>query len=212
VTTLTTRRALILVDIQRDFLPDGALPVPDGDAIMPVVNSLQPQFEIVAATQDFHPAEHLSFAANHPGHSVGDTVDLDGVEQILWPTHCVQGTRGATFAPFMELEHMQMVFQKGRDVRADSYSGFFDNGGKNPSGLADWLREREVNHIFLAGLATDYCVKYTAMDARKLGLDVTVVVDACRGVGLQKGDIGRAIADMREAGVTVGFARELGLS
>jgi len=198
-------RALILVDIQNDFLPTGALPVRDGDAVVPVANraARSGEFDLVVATQDWHPREHGSFAANHPGKKPGDVIELDGLRQILWPVHCVQGTRGAEFAPGLAVETIARVFRKGTDSRIDSYSGFFDNGHRKATGLGDFLRERGAGEIVVLGLATDYCVKFTALDARGLGFAVTLRRDGCRAVNVVPGDERRAIEEMRAAGVAM---------
>jgi len=194
-------RCLLLVDLQNDFLPGGALPVPEGDAVIPVVNRLQPHFDLVVATQDWHPPDHGSFAANHPGRKVGEVVDLDGLPQILWPVHCVQFTRGAEFAPGLDTGRIAHVVRKGTDPRIDSYSGFFDNGKRRSTGLADFLRQQGVSELYVAGLATDYCVKATALDAVQLGFPTWLIVDGCRGVNLQPGDVDRALDEMARAGV-----------
>lgn len=201
--------ALILIDIQNDFLPGGALAVPDGDAIIPIVNRLIRQFEIVVATQDWHPAEHGSFAANHADKSVGEVVDLHGLAQILWPVHCVQETEGAELTDELAHDAIVEIFQKGTDPRIDSYSGLFDNGHRKATGLAAWLHERGVTDLYLAGLATDYCVKHTALDAVQLGFRVLLVEDACRGVNLQPGDVERAFAAMRDAGVEIVTSQQI---
>ena len=196
-------RALILVDIQNDFLPGGSLAVPHGDEVIPVANRLAGSFDLVVATQDWHPPDHASFAANHPGRSPGEVIELDGLEQILWPVHCVQGTRGAELAPGLEMQHVGEVFRKGVDPRIDSYSGFFDNGHRRSTGLGDYLRERGVDEVHILGLATDYCVKFTALDARRLGFQTHLIEEGCRGVELHPGDVARALADMRGAGVEI---------
>lgn len=201
-------RALILVDIQNDFLPGGALAVPDGDAVIPVANRLAARddlFDLVIATQDFHPADHQSFAAQHPGRAPGELIDLHGLPQILWPVHCVQGTRGAAFADTLDTARVDRVFPKGTDPEIDSYSGFFDNGHRKATGLGDYLRERGVREVVVVGLATDYCVKATAIDAASIeGVErVILSLDGCRGVNLQPGDSDAAVAAMREAGVEV---------
>lgn len=197
--------ALILVDLQNDFLPAGALPVAGGDAVVPVANRLADsnQFDLVVATQDWHPPDHGSFAVSHPGKKPGDVIDLDGLAQILWPVHCVQHSPGAAFAPGLRHARVERVFQKGTDPRIDSYSGFFDNGHRKSTGLGDFLRARDVNHLFVLGLATDYCVKFTALDARQLGFAVTLIADGCRPVNVQPGDGERALEAMRAAGVSV---------
>jgi nicotinamidase/pyrazinamidase len=155
-------KTLLLIDIQNDFMPGGALPVPEGDVIVPVVNALLPRFDLIVATQDWHPADHGSFAANYPGSRGGEVIDLHGLPQILWPVHCVQNTGGACFAPGLETRCIERIFQKGTDPAIDSYSGFFDNGHRKATRLAEFLRDRGARELWLAGLATDYCVKFTA--------------------------------------------------
>jgi nicotinamidase/pyrazinamidase len=203
------KRALILVDLQNDFLPGGALPVPEGDQVIPLANELQERFELVVATQDWHPAEHASFAANHSGQRPGDVVDVAGLQQILWPVHCVQGSRGAEFAPALKTDRVTRVFQKGTDPLIDSYSGFFDNGHRRSTGLGEWLKEQGVTDVYVLGLATDYCVRFTALDARRMGLATWLIEDACRGVNLKPGDVAGAIDQMRQAGVTVVRSRDV---
>jgi nicotinamidase/pyrazinamidase len=195
--------ALILVDIQNDFVPGGALPVSEGGRIIPIVNRIQSQFDLVVATQDWHPANHGSFATNHPGKKAGDLIDLDGLPQILWPVHCVQNSVGAAFVPAFEVNQVTEVFQKGTDPRIDSYSSFFDNGHRKATGLGDFLKSRNVTDVFVAGLATDYCVKFTALDALGLGFKTHLVAEACRGVNLQPDDVTNAIREMEKAGVTL---------
>jgi len=197
------RRALILVDIQNDFVPGGALAVKDGDAIVPIVNQLQEKFDLVVASKDWHPPDHASFAANHPGKKVGDVIELDGLPQVLWPVHCVQKTRGAEFVPALNTSNIAHVVYKGTDPHIDSYGAFFDNGHRRSTGLTDYLRERNAPDLLVAGLATDYCVKFTALDARREGFDVSLIEDACRGVNLKPGDSKNAIAEMRNAGVAI---------
>jgi len=195
--------ALILVDIQNDFLPGGALAVPDGDKIVPVANALMAKFDLVVATQDWHPSNHGSFASQYPGRSVGDVVELNGLDQILWPDHCVQNTPGAQFADGLDLNAINRVFDKGTDTGVDSYSGLFDNGRRNATGLGEYLKGRGVTQIAVCGLATDYCVKFTVLDAVELGFETTLVEDACRGVDLKAGDMVNAIEEMKAAGVKV---------
>jgi nicotinamidase/pyrazinamidase len=196
-------KTLIIVDMQNDFCPGGALAVREGDAVVPMVNELQPHFDLVVATQDWHPASHKSFAANHDGKNVGQVIELDGLPQVLWPMHCVQNTRGAEFHPQLETGKLAHVFRKGEDESIDSYSGFFDNGHKRATGLGDWLKEHNATEVYVCGLATDYCVKFSALDARQLGFETFLIEDACRGVELNDGDIARSIDAMREAGVEV---------
>ena len=196
-------KALILVDLQNDFLPGGALAVAEGDQVVPVANRVQSYFELVVATQDWHPAEHASFAANHAGRRPGDTIELAGLPQVLWPMHCVQHTPGAAFSAQLDLSRVAHVVRKGTDPQIDSYSGFFDNGRRKATELDAILKRHEVDDLFVLGLATDYCVKFTALDARQLGYRTTLIVDACRGVNLQPGDVERAIDEMHRAGVHV---------
>ena len=203
--------ALIIVDVQRDFCPGGALPVPDGGDVVPVINTIQPRFDLVVATQDWHPATHGSFAANHPGNAPGDVVDLNGLAQILWPVHCVQNTVEAELASERGLDtgRIQKVFRKGTDPRVDSYSGFFDNGRRQSTGLGDFLKAERVTDVYLCGLATDYCVKFTALDAVELGFRTYLIPEACRGVDLAPGDSDRAIAELVDKGVIVTSAHDL---
>jgi nicotinamidase/pyrazinamidase len=202
-------KALILVDIQNDFLPGGALAVPIGDAIIPVVNRLQSLFPLVVATQDWHPPNHGSFAANHPGKKPFEQIDLDGLPQTLWPVHCVQQTKGAELAPRLNHERIAKIFQKGTDPGVDSYSGFFDNGHRRATGMSDWLKGRGVTDVYVCGLATDYCVKFTALDAVDAGFKTHLIEDASRGVNLRPDDVIDAIAEMTQAGVTIEQAKRL---
>lgn len=193
--------ALVLVDLQNDFMPGGALGVAGGDRVVPVANRLEERFETVLATQDWHPPNHGSFAASHPGRMPGERIELNGLEQILWPVHCVQGTPGAELAESVETGRIARYFFKGTDPTVDSYSAFFDNARRRSTGLAEFLREHHIDRVHLLGLTTDYCVKYSALDALSVGFDVTVVVDGCRGVELQPGDSDRALEELRVAGV-----------
>ena len=199
--------ALIVVDIQHDFLPGGALGVPGGDAVIPVANAAIARTRrnggLVVATQDHHPADHRSFASQHPGRAVGEVVDLDGLPQVLWPDHCVAGTSGAAFAGELDVAGFDHVVRKGGDRDVDSYSGFFDNGRRRDTGLAAWLRGHGVEHVDVLGLATDYCVRFTALDAVAEGFAVRLQRDGCRGVNLQPGDVDAAIEAMRAAGVVI---------
>lgn len=196
-----THRALILVDLQNDFMPGGPLGVDEGRAVIPVANALMQRFELVVATQDWHPEGHESFASAHEGHEPGDRIELHGLDQILWPDHCVQGSEGAEFVEDLDRGEVTKVFQKGSDPHVDSYSAFFDNGRRHDTGLADWLRERGVDEVYVLGLATDYCVKWTALDAADQGFDTHVVRDGIRAVNLQPGDGEAAEAEMADAGV-----------
>jgi nicotinamidase/pyrazinamidase len=201
--------ALLLIDIQNDFCAGGTLAVPDGDAVVPVANALCARYELVVATRDWHPASHLSFARNHPGKNPYELSELDGLPQVLWPPHCVQGTAGAEFHPELDVSRVAQVFFKGTDERIDSYSGFFDNGHRKATGLGDYLKQAGVTGVVVLGLATDYCVKWTALDARQLGFDVQVVVDGCRGVGLNPADVPQALLELRAAGVRLVQSAEL---
>ncbi|HLB42200.1 MAG TPA: bifunctional nicotinamidase/pyrazinamidase [Gammaproteobacteria bacterium] len=193
------KKALIIVDLQNDFCPGGNLAVPGGDEVIPLANKLQPHFDLVVATQDWHPPDHASFASNHPGHTVGDLITLEDLPQILWPDHCVQGSRGAEFHPQLDTHLVKKIFRKGVDKNIDSYSAFFDNAHRRSTGLNDYLKQEKIETLYLMGLATDYCVKYSVLDAIQEGFHVYVIVDACRGVELNLGDISKALEEMRIA-------------
>jgi len=203
------RDSLVLVDLQNDFVPGGALAVPNGDAVVAVANRVQARFDLVVATQDWHPPDHGSFAANHPGRKPGEVIQLCDQQQILWPTHCVQDTPGAEFLGDLDTTRIAEVFRKGTDRDVDSYSGFFDNGHRGATGLGEFLKKQGVTRVYVMGLATDYCVKFTALDARSLGFDTVLIEDGCRGVELQAGDIEDALAEMRAAGVIVVQSRDV---
>lgn len=203
-------RALVMVDIQNDFCPGGSLAVAEGDAVVPVANVLQARFDLVVATQDWHPANHASFASNHEGKAPFEVIEWAGLEQILWPDHCVQGTPGAEFVPGLELDGVAEVFRKGTDKDLDSYSGFYDNGHRRATGLGRFLKDRGVGAVYLVGIATDVCVKWTAMDARRLEFETYLVEDGCRGVEMAAGDCAKAIEEMVAAGVKVVRADEVG--
>ncbi|MEZ4400185.1 MAG: bifunctional nicotinamidase/pyrazinamidase [Kofleriaceae bacterium] len=195
--------ALILVDLQYDFMPGGALAVARGDETVAVARALMPRFACVVATQDNHPADHGSFAANHPGAAPYQVIDLHGLAQVLWPVHCVAGSRGAALHDDLDRSAIAAVFPKGTDPTVDSYSGFWDNGRRKATGLGDWLRARGVDRVVILGLATDYCVKATALDAVADGFACTLVVDGCRAVDLAPGDGDRALAALAAAGVAM---------
>ena len=202
-------KTLLLVDLQNDFVPAGALAVNDGHAVVPIANRLMSAFDLVVATQDWHPPDHGSFASQHPGRSVGDTIELAGLPQILWPDHCIQGTLGADFVAALNTTEIDRVFPKGTDVDYDSYSGFFDTGQRKSTGLHQFLQERQAGPLFVMGLATDYCVKFTVLDALKLGFETFLIVDGCRGVELQPGDVDKALEAMQAAGVSCIESREV---
>ncbi len=195
-------KALLIVDVQNDFFPGGALRVPDGKPIIPLINRLQESFSCIVATKDWHPPHHISFASTH-GKKPGEIVEVGGMKQVLWPDHCVQGTPGAEFSPLLHKEKIDQVFFKGVDPMIDSYSTFYDNAHLRETGLEKYLRERGINEIVLVGLTTEYCVKYSVLDALELGFKITVVLDGCRGVELHPGDCARAIEVMRAAGATI---------
>jgi nicotinamidase/pyrazinamidase len=199
------KSALIVVDVQNDFLPGGALAVREGDQVVPIANRLMAssRFDLIIATQDWHPANHGSFAANHAGKQPGQVTDLDGLPQILWPVHCVQNTAGADFAPGLDTKRFARVFRKGTDPKIDSYSGFFDNGHRKSTGLGEWLKGDGATDVYVIGLATDYCVKFTALDGVKLKFKVHLLPEACRGVELRAGDVAAAIEEMKAAGVMI---------
>jgi nicotinamidase/pyrazinamidase len=196
-------RALLLIDIQNDFVPGGALAVPNGQEVVPIANQWIAGFaskgDLVLATQDWHPANHSSFISQNPSGGI-------------WPDHCVQNTVGAEFVPGLDVESIQTVVRKGTDPLIDSYSGFFDNDHKKQTELADVLRGAGVDIVYILGLATDYCVKFTALDARKLGFDTNVIIDGCRGIDLQPGDVERSLAEMRDAGVRIQNQGQRGIS
>jgi len=196
------REVILLIDVQNDFLPGGALPVPRGDEVIPVANRLLARLtdRPVIVTQDWHPPRHLSFASQHPGRRPHEVVELGGVPQVLWPDHCVALSHGARLAAALDARRIERVFFKGIDPAVDSYSGFFDNARRRATGLEGWLRERGVGGVIVLGLATDYCVKATALDALSLGFAVTLVVDGCRGVEVAPGDGEAALAAVAAAG------------
>jgi nicotinamidase/pyrazinamidase len=196
-----TADALIVVDVQNDFCPGGALAVPEGDAVVPVVNRLQDRFETVVLTQDWHPDEHRSFASFHDAEPFS-TTELHYGTQVLWHDHCVQGTRGAEFHPCLDTTQAQLILRKGFRHHIDSYSAFFENDRRTTTGLAGYLRERGIGAVTLAGLATDFCVAYSALDAVGLGFRVRVVEDACRAIDLE-GSLARMLAEMRGVGVEI---------
>ncbi len=197
------KTALIIVDLQNDFVPGGALAVRGGDEIVSIINQLMPNYNLVVATQDWHPADHGSFAATHPGKSVGEMIDFNGLDQVLWPVHCVEGSVGAEFVAELDTGRIDHIVRKGTDPAVDSYSGFFDNGHHNPSGMTEYLRAEEVTHVHVVGLAADYCVKFTTLDAIEEGFITTLIADATKGVDFQPGDVDRAIDECRGAGAKI---------
>lgn len=196
------KKALILVDIQNDFCPNGALAVNDGDKIIPIVNSIMNKFEYIIATQDWHPIDHISFASNNKK-NIGELIELNGQSQVMWPNHCIQNTKGAEFVETLNTEKITKIFQKGTDKNVDSYSGFFDNDHKSETGLNDYLKSQEIHELYITGLATDYCVKYTVIDALNLGYKVNLVIDAVRGVNINPNDVENSIKEMESLGAKI---------
>ncbi len=197
---MTAIEMLIVIDVQNDFCPGGALAVADGDAIVPIVNRLMTTSAHVVLTQDWHPRLHQSFASSHDGKVSFDSVSLDYGPQTLWPDHCVQGTHGAEFHPDLDRESAELIIRKGFRAAIDSYSAFFENDRTTPTGLAGYLRERSIRRLTFCGLATDYCVAWSALDARRLGFDCEVVLPACRAIDMA-GSLETAMTDLRQAGV-----------
>lgn len=195
-------RVLLLVDLQNDFLPGGALAVPQGDQIIPLINELQGAFSCIVATKDWHPPHHISFASHH-GKKAGERVEIEGRPQELWPDHCVQGTPGAEFPTALHTEKIEKVFFKGTDPHIDSYSAFYDNAHLRSTNLGSYLKALGIKEVYIVGLVTEYCVKYTALDAIELGFKTYVIIDACRGIDLQPGTIDRAIQEMQTIGVVI---------
>ncbi len=196
-------KTLIIVDLQNDFMPGGSLGVPEADLIVPLINKIMPHFSLVLATQDWHPADHVSFATNHPGKKPGDVIEVKGISQILWPVHCVRNTKGAELVKGLNKEKIESIFYKGTDKWIDSYSAFFDNARRKSTGLYDYLHSRGIKEIHIVGVATDYCVLYSTLDALDLGLSVTVISDACRGINLYPGDVEEAFSKMMGKGARV---------
>lgn len=201
-------KALILVDLQNDFMPGGSLAVAQADEVIPIANKVQQHFNVVVATQDWHPPDHASFADNHQGRFPGECIQLAGLSQILWPVHCVQNTKGAEFVKELKRDHIK-VFRKGCDATIDSYSGFFDNGHKKATGLAAFLKELRITDVYIMGVATDYCVKYTALDACQLKFNTYLIEDGCRAANSKPEDGRLAISAMKTAGVKIIQSHEL---
>jgi nicotinamidase/pyrazinamidase len=212
--SITLAKALLLeIDAQNDFCPGGALPVPDGCAVLAPLNALAAALASaegrVAATQDWHPIGHVSFASSHLGKKPGDTIELNGQPQVLWPDHCVQGERGAAFHDELNLKPLSLIIRKGFRPGLDSYSAFFENDRKTPTGLEGWIRGLGIETVIIGGLATDYCVFFSAMDSKSLGFNTVIVNDAVRGVGYPEGSIEKANAQMAAAGIRFADSPEL---
>lgn len=204
-------KALLVVDIQNDFCPGGALGVKDGDQIISIVNRFKESkwFKIVVLSRDWHPKNHLSFASNHPDKKIGDVVNVDGIPQILWPDHCVQGTKGAEFHKNLIVNPDDRIISKGTEPRFDGYSTFYDLGHRKETGLLKSLKAKQVDEIYICGLATDYCVKFSTFDAIAEGFKVNVILDACRGINLNPGDVEKAISEMKAQGAKIIKSTEL---
>lgn len=204
-----THSALVIVDMQNDFMPNGALGVPKADEIIPVLNRIIPKFSLVVSTQDWHPSNHKSFATNHPGKKPGDIIFLEGIDQVLWPPHCIRNTKGAELVAALNKEPIEAVFYKGTDESIDSYSAFFDNARRKSTGLADFLHSRKIDELYVVGVATDYCVLYSVIDAIDLGFKVHVIADCCRAINLDPDDEKDAFATMKEKGADIISSQDL---
>ena len=201
--------AFIVVDLQNDFLPGGALGVKDGDSILPVIKKLlNYPFDVILGSKDWHPADHVSFAATH-GKKVNDVIDVNGRPQILWPVHCVRGTPGAEFSNKWDHGKVKKVFQKGTDKNFDSYTIFFTDGQSQSTGLHEYLQSKEIKEIYIAGLTTEYCVKYSVLDALKLGYNTYVIMDGCKAINVKPDDEENAIQEMLQAGANIIYSTEL---
>jgi nicotinamidase/pyrazinamidase len=205
---INSHDVLLIIDVQNDFCPGGALAVADGDAVIDVIHRIAPSFEHIILTQDWHPAGHSSFASAHPGKQPFEQIELSYGAQTLWPDHCVQGSKGAEFHPALHVPRAELILRKGFRSRIDSYSAFFENDRVTPTGLAGYLEERNLSRVFLAGLAYDYCVGYSALDARRLGLQAVVIRDACRAIDLE-GSVAKMEAEFDQAGVMLIESAEL---
>jgi nicotinamidase/pyrazinamidase len=205
---ITTRDALIVVDVQNDFCAGGPLAVPEGDAVIPVIHRIAPRFEHIVLTQDWHPQGHCSFASSWPGKKPLEVVEHAGGEQRLWPDHCAQGTRGAELHPTLALPQAELILRKGFRREIDSYSAFFENDHTTPTGLAGYCQERGLERMFFAGLAYDFCVGFSALDARRCGFEAVVIRDACRGIDVEE-SVARMDAELERAGVWVRRSSDL---
>jgi len=195
--------ALILIDLQNDFFPGGSLGVPGADAIFPLANTVQDLFDFVVATQDWHPQNHTSFASNHPSKKAFEVIDLNGIPQVLWPDHCVQGTKGAEFHSKLRKDKISKIIHKGTDPKIDSYSAFYDNAHLKETELEPFLKEKGIHTVYIMGLATDYCVYYSVLDAVKLGFKTYLIEDGCFGINKNTGDVENALKQMKQAGATI---------
>lgn len=205
------RTALLIIDVQNDFCPGGSLAVPEGDSIIPVINRISSRFGTVVATRDWHPKGHISFASSHSGYSPGRSIEYNGIEQVLWPEHCVAGTDGAAFHPQLDRRSVSLILHKGRSRELDSYSAFFENDKKTATGLESYLKGVGIRTLVLTGLAEDYCVYFSAIDGVRTGFSVYILEDATRGVDIPDGNLGKAIDDMKQAGITFLSSSELSI-
>ena len=203
------RAALIVIDVQNDFCPGGKLEVKEGDIVVPVINSLAEVFPKTVATMDWHPKNHVSFATNHSGMGVFDIIDIGGVKQVLWPEHCVQGMEGADFHPDLDDRSFDLILRKGTSPSLDSYSAFFENDRATSTGLEHYLKGLGVKELFICGLATDYCVFYSAIDSINTGFNTSLIIDATKGVDVPQGNVEKAVSEMELAGVRMIDSREL---
>lgn len=202
-------KALLIVDMQNDFMPGGSLAVPKADALVHTINPLMEKFDLILATQDWHPKSHMSFAANHPGKKSGEIVEVEGLDQILWPVHCVIDSQGAKLVQGLRQDKIAKVFHKGTDPTIDSYSTFFDNARRKKTGLEEYLHSKKIKDIYVVGVATDYCVLYSVLDAVERGFNTYVIQDGCKGIDLAPGDVDKAFQMMREAGAHLIHSKDL---
>jgi len=209
ILTKLKKAVLLVIDVQNDFCPGGTLEVKDGDGVVPVINRIMGEFPKVAATQDWHPQNHVSFASNHRGMSAFDSVSINGIDQVLWPDHCVQGTEGADLHPDLDKRYFDNILRKGTAPGLDSYSAFFENDKTTSTGIEYYLKGLGIEAVYVCGLATDFCVFYSVMDSVELGFKTTLIVDAARGVDFPEGSIEKAVANMRSAGVKVVKSEEV---
>jgi nicotinamidase/pyrazinamidase len=206
---METNKALIIIDVQNDFCPGGALAVPEGDKIIPAINKLSDKFEKVIATQDWHPENHLSFAVNHPGKKEFEVLDYKGIKQVLWPAHCVSGTTGADFHPNLAMKNFHLILRKGSNPEIDSYSAFRENDKATLTGLEGYLKSLKIQETYLCGLALDYCVFYSAMDAKELGFETFVIIDGTKGIDSPTGNIDKALNAMKKEGIRIVESKDL---
>lgn len=208
------KKALIVVDVQNDFCEGGTLEVKNGNKVIPVINNLigSKYFDLIIATQDWHPKDHKSFASNHKNKNVYDVIKLNGITQVLWPDHCIQRRKGSRFHNELNLGKEVRVFKKGTNPEIDSYSGFYDNDHKSSTGLSEYLKKQNVDMVYVTGLATDYCVKFTALDSLREGFNTFVIKDAVKGVNVNKDDSKKAFEEMKQNGIKIVNCTQIVLS